>query len=139
MAISILNKTKLFFTKLVKPSKIKINDQSYIGSKISVYIDGQEINIQNNLNLNIIIEGSCNDVEVSSGDLTINGDAKNVNVKSGDVNLLNCNDIEISSGDIEVRESCNDINSKSGDIKAVTILGNVKTISGNISYKNNLN
>lgn len=81
MAISILNKTKLFFTNLVKPSKIKINDQNYIGSKI----------------------------------------------------------IEISSGDIEVRESCNDINSKSGDIKAVTILGNVKTISGNISYKNNLN
>ena len=34
MAISILNKTKLFFTNLVKPSKIKINDQNYIGSKI---------------------------------------------------------------------------------------------------------
>lgn len=139
MSVNILNKTKLFFTNLVKPSKIKINEQSYIGSKISVYIDGREINIQNILTLNISITGTCGDVEISSGDLTINGDAKNINVMSGDVYLLKCNDISVTSGDVEVRETCNNVNSKSGNINADTILGNAKTISGNISYKRNSN
>lgn len=110
-------------------SIVTINGKAYTfsGNNITisgnqVMVDGKNIELPEQKNITITIEGDVRDVRVEYCDkLDIIGDVfGNVNTTSGDID---CGDV------------LGNVSSISGDIDAGRVEGNVSAISGNIRYQ----
>lgn len=98
-------------------SNIIVNGKCYTGSKVKVIIDDAEVYC--GPGVNITIEGNADNVETVSGDVTVNSNVLgNVRTTSGDVDV---------KGDVYLY-----VQTVSGDVEAKSIIGNVKTVSGDI-------
>lgn len=115
---------------IIKGAKggITVNGQSYSGSNMTiingqVFVDGVEVTQTGALGsvINVVVNGGCDSVETTAGDITVNGVT---------------NSVKTTSGDVEVRGDVGgSINSVSGDIEVGgSIKGSVKTVSGDISH-----
>lgn len=114
----------IFFGDKVK-GKVVINGVEYSGSNIninssgSVTIDGSIVSTVSDKVINIVVQGDCDSVDTSSGDIKVWGNVNgNVNASSGDI------DVE---GDVK-----GNVNTSSGDVHADKIYGRTSTISGDI-------
>ena len=106
---------------------ININGQTVTGSQIqiggngNVMIDGNKIQMSENIVLKISIEGSCNGIDVSAGDVEVKGNVTgNVSTDAGDIS---CGDVQGS-----VKSGC-------GDITCGNIGGDAKTSCGDITCR----
>lgn len=125
----------------VTNSVITINNKSYVGKSVSIVngkvyingssveVDGKEINIQVNGNIDYLSVDACskitvndvNSLQTSSGDIEVRG---NVN---GDINT--------TSGDVECGNVKGYIKTTSGDVSCGTVGGNISTISGDVKNR----
>lgn len=105
-------------------SSIVINGQSYSGTNIQingdkVVIDGKASSQKLRGDVSIVIVGNVQNINTTSGDVTVNGSAKS---------------IQTTSGDVSVEQNCtSNISTVSGDVTiSGTNIGNINTISGDI-------
>ncbi len=88
-----------------------------------VFVDGKPIEVEQQKQITITINGDCDSVETTSGDVTVSGVAGSVKTMSGDVDVV---DSGITGS----------VKTMSGDVSANgTIGGNVSTMSGDIRHK----
>ena len=114
-----------------KSSLKDINGTTYInGVKIegeqSITIDNEKVYVNGNLqkdlstpSIEIKVEGSVDSI-TTSGDVSVNGDAKYIKTSSGNVN---CHEVKGS------------VLTMSGDVTCGNITGGVSTMSGNVYQK----
>ena len=118
-------------------NKVNINGRTYTapdGCSISVinnkvYFDGklaEDFNDWKEKNIEIKIEGNCNEVKVDTGNIIVEGNVEN-NV------IANTGNIKIR-GDIK-----GNVTTDTGNISAHHIFGNVKNDIGNINGVKNIN
>ncbi|WP_339033034.1 hypothetical protein [Fusobacterium animalis] len=101
----------------IKNSSIEGNSISVINNKI--FVDGKEIEIEEEREINIIVEGNLDKLEVDCcNSIKINGVTKDVEVTNGNMTI---------SGDVK-----GNINNVNGNIIAKIINGNCKTTNGDI-------
>ncbi|WXZ70521.1 hypothetical protein HUW78_07550 [Fusobacterium animalis] len=101
----------------MKNSSIEGNSISVINNKI--FVDGKEIEIEEEREINIIVEGNLDKLEVDCcNSIKINGVTKDVEVTNGNMTI---------SGDVK-----GNINNVNGNIIAKIINGNCKTTNGDI-------
>lgn len=109
---------------------IIINGQTYVGDAVAMSDDGntitisgvsnQTLNIRNMPNIDIVIHGDVDTLEMSQGNVTCND--VHGNAKTG-------------QGDIDCRDVTGNVRSSQGNIKANNVGGDVKTSMGNIKYR----
>ncbi len=100
----------------ISGSNININNGEII-------VDGEVIESGlKNYNFTVNVEGGCESVTTSQGDINVYGDVhKNV---------------QTSQGDIEVKNSVGgSVTTSQGDVECGSVGGNVKTTMGDISYR----
>lgn len=105
-------------------TSVNINGVTYSGSNVCVknnrvYIDGV---IQEQIfdrDINVVVNGNIDKVELDVGDITVNG-----NVSQG---------INISTGDVECKDVTGNVSTSCGDIKCGKVTGNVSTTCGDIN------
>lgn len=108
-------------------SKIAINGTIFNGNSItitsdSIIVDGNSFP-ENSKLIKVEIVGDVSDLQVASGDVHITGD---------------CKRLESNSGDIQVGGNVESVKSTSGDIEiAGSVLGTVRSVSGDINIKEN--
>jgi formylmethanofuran dehydrogenase subunit C len=113
---------KDFFARFRKSGRVTINGVAYDGSSVSiaggrVIVDGVEQSQHLALQVTVQVEGSVEQLQTASGDVTVNGSAGSVETASGDVR---CGPVQGS------------VQTVSGDVSAASIAGSVKTVSGDI-------
>ena len=95
---------------------IKGNNVSIINNKI--FVDGKEIETEEKV-INIIVEGNLDKLEVDCcNSIKVNGVTKDVEVSNGNISI---------NGDVK-----GNVNNINGNIIAKVINGNCKTINGDI-------
>ena len=95
---------------------IKGNNVSIINNKI--FVDGKEIETEEKV-INIIVEGNLDKLEVDCcNSIKVNGVTKDVEVSNGNISI---------NGDVK-----GNVNNINGNIIAKAINGNCKTINGDI-------
>ena len=100
----------------IKNSSIKGNSISIINNKI--FVDGKEIETEEKV-INIIVEGNLDKLEVDCcNSIKVNGVTKDVEVSNGNISI---------NGDVK-----GNVNNINGNIIAKAINGNCKTINGDI-------
>lgn len=106
---------------------IKINGKSFpSGNNISivngvVYIDGKKAE-SNEKVINIIVDGSINKLEVDMCDtISVNGNCNTVSTTNGDISV---------SGDV-----LKNVSTTNGDVDCGNVGGKIKTTNGDIKYK----
>ena len=102
----------------IKNSSISIegNNVSIINNKI--FVDGKEIETEEKV-INIIVEGNLDKLEVDCcNSIKVNGVTKDVEVSNGNISI---------NGDVK-----GNVNNINGNIIAKAINGNCKTINGDI-------
>ena len=105
-----------------------INGLDVAGNSITingnqVFVDGVQIEIPEQKQISIVVNGECDRVDTTSGDVTVHGNTGDVKTMSGDVTLR--------TGSIS-----GSVSTMSGDVTCGGgILGNVKTMSGDIKGK----
>ena len=100
----------------IKNSSIKGNSISIINNKI--FVDGKEIETEEKV-INIIVEGNLDKLEVDCcNSIKVNGVTKDVEVSNGNITI---------NGDVK-----GNVNNINGNIIAKAINGNCKTINGDI-------
>lgn len=88
-----------------------------------VFVDGKLVEVEQQKQITITINGDCDFVETTSGDVTVSGVAGLVKTMSGDVDVV---DSGITGS----------VKTMSGDVTANgTIGGSVSTMSGDIRHK----
>lgn len=86
----------------------------------NVIIDGKTVDEIEEKKIEVFVTGEVESLQTTTGNITIDGNVgKNVKTVSGDVRVHG-----IISGDVQT---------VSGDVKSEKILGNVKTLSGDIN------
>lgn len=106
-----------------------VNGVEFSGRDITVegnqvFVDGKLVEVEQQKQITITINGDCDSVETTSGDVTVSGVAGSVKTMSGDVDVVGPSGIEGS------------VKTMSGDVTANgTIGGNVSTMSGDIRHK----
>ncbi|WXZ78743.1 hypothetical protein KSU13_06735 [Fusobacterium nucleatum] len=100
----------------MKNSSIEGNSISIINNKI--FVDGKEIETEEKV-INIIVEGNLDKLEVDCcNSIKVNGVTKDVEVSNGNISI---------NGDVK-----GNVNNINGNIIAKAINGNCKTINGDI-------
>lgn len=100
----------------IKNSSIEGNSISIINNKI--FVDGKEIETEEKV-INIIVEGNLDKLEVDCcNSIKVNGVTKDVEVSNGNISI---------NGDVK-----GNVNNINGNIIAKAINGNCKTINGDI-------
>lgn len=108
---------------------INVNGKTYRGSSVSVnngvvYIDGKKADeIDSSVKtIKVIVEGDCNDVTTTAGEITIEGNVL------GSVNM--------ASGDVEIRgQVSGGVKTVSGDVTVFSVIkGSCSSVSGNIRH-----
>ena len=100
----------------IKNSSIEGNSVSIINNKI--FVDGKEIETEEKV-INIIVEGNLDKLEVDCcNSIKVNGVTKDVEVSNGNISI---------NGDVK-----GNVNNINGNIIAKAINGNCKTINGDI-------
>ena len=100
----------------IKNSSIEGNSVSIINNKI--FVDGKEIETEEKV-INIIVEGNLDKLEVDCcNSIKVNGVTKDVEVSNGNISI---------NGDVK-----GNVNNINGNIIAKVINGNCKTINGDI-------
>lgn len=100
----------------IKNSSIEGNSISIINNKI--FVDGKEIETEEKV-INIIVEGNLDKLEVDCcNSIKVNGVTKDVEVSNGNIFI---------NGDVK-----GNVNNINGNIIAKAINGNCKTINGDI-------
>ena len=100
----------------IKNSSIEGNSISIINNKI--FVDGKEIETEEKV-INIIVEGNLDKLEVDCcNSIKVNGVTKDVEVSNGNISI---------NGDVK-----GNINNINGNIIAKAINGNCKTTNGDI-------
>lgn len=100
----------------IKNSSIEGNSISIINNKI--FVDGKEIETEEKV-INIIVEGNLDKLEVDCcNSIKVNGVTKDVEVSNGNITI---------NGDVK-----GNVNNINGNIIAKAINGNCKTINGDI-------
>ena len=100
----------------LKNSSIEGNSISIINNKI--FVDGKEIETEEKV-INIIVEGNLDKLEVDCcNSIKVNGVTKDVEVSNGNISI---------NGDVK-----GNVNNINGNIIAKAINGNCKTINGDI-------
>ena len=100
----------------IKNSSIEGNSVSIINNKI--FVDGKEIETEEKV-INIIVEGNLDKLEVDCcNSIKVNGVTKDVEVSNGNITI---------NGDVK-----GNVNNINGNIIAKAINGNCKTINGDI-------
>lgn len=108
-------------------SSTTINGKTYKGNNIS--INGNKVTIDGVLQtdelgttITVVVQGNCESIESSSGDITVEGSCRDINTASGDVKVLGDvnGDISTMSGDVDIKGSHS---------------GKIKTMSGDVSYR----
>lgn len=108
---------------------INIDGKSYIGNNIviknnEVWIDGVKQDTSNQKEINIVVNGNIESLDVLScvNKISIIGDVAKVKTSTGDVSI---------EGNVS-----GDVSTSTGDVKVDGhIYGNVKTTTGDIKYK----
>ena len=100
----------------IKNSSIEGNSISIINNKI--FVDGKEIETEEKV-INIIVEGNLDKLEVDCcNSIKVNGVTKDVEVSNGNISI---------NGDVK-----GNVNNINGNIIVKAINGNCKTINGDI-------
>ncbi len=103
-----------------------------------VYIDGKEQETGDEKVINISIEGNVEKLEAPGcGTITVSGNAGTVSTTSGDVEIGGDvhSGVSSTSGNIEVEGNVSgNLSSTSGNIKCKNVVGDVRTMSGNIKH-----
>jgi len=106
---------------------ITINGVTYKGNNIvvnnnKVIIDGVKVDTKDYKEINIVVSGNLNSLEVDScNTISIGG---------------HCEDIETTNGDVDVSGDVHgNVKTTNGDVTAKSIIGKVKTTNGDISCK----
>lgn len=109
-------------------STVTINDRTYNGTNISIVdgvitMDGKTITKLDTFKIDVVVQGNCEVVQTTQGNITANGN-------------VNC-DITTSQGDITVNNHVTgNISTSMGDVNIKgNVTGNVKTSMGDITYK----
>lgn len=109
-------------------STVTINDRTYSGTNISIIdgvivMDGKSVSKLDTFKINVVIQGNCEVVQTTQGNITANGN-------------VNC-DITTSQGDITISNNVNgNVKTSMGNVNIKgNVTGNVKTGMGNITYK----
>lgn len=109
---------------------IVINGKTYRGNGQNitinngkVMIDGRDVTPDDNgKEINIHIDGYVNELNVDVCDnVSLNGEAKNIKTKSGDINI---------AGNV-----IGNVKTMSGDVNCENVSGNVSTMSGDIKKR----
>ena len=87
--------------------------------------------------VNISVEGDAGDVNNVAGDVNVSGNCKTIKTTSGDIKAGNVNGgVSSISGDIEISGNVGgDVKTTSGDITADGISGNASSMSGDVNIK----
>lgn len=108
-------------------STVTINDRTYNGTNISIVdgvitMDGKTITKLDTFKIDVVVQGNCEVVQTTQGNITANGN-------------VNC-DITTSQGDITVNNHVTgNISTSMGDVNIKgNVTGNVKTSMGYITY-----
>ena len=114
--------------KVKSGSTCVINGVEFSGRDITVqgnqvFVDGKPVEVEQQKQITITINGDCDSVETTSGDVTVSGVSGSVKTMSGDVDVV---DSGITGS----------VKTMSSDVTANgTIGGNVSTMSGDIRHK----
>ncbi len=103
-------------------SSVTINGQTFTGRTISVTGD------------RIVIDGvECGDSLIGPISVVVNGSAESVETTSGSVEVTgSVGGIKTMSGDVHCADVSGDVGTMSGDVTCQKIAGNAKTMSGDI-------
>lgn len=103
---------------------VEVSGQNITIEGNQVFVDGKPVEVEQQKQITITINGDCDSVETTSGDVTVSGVAGSVKTMSGDVDVVGSSGIKGS------------VKTMSGDVSANgTIGGNVSTMSGDIRHK----
>ena len=103
---------------------VEVSDQNITVEGNQVFVDGKPVEVEQQKQITITINGDCDYVETTSGDVTVSGVAGSVKTMSGDVDVVGSSGIKGS------------VKTMSGNVSANgTIGGNVSTMSGDIRHK----
>ena len=109
--------------KLKEKSVMNINGRTFSGSNVTisnngkVVIDGKVV-IQEDVELNITIEGDVDCVDTTNGKVFVNGVIKE--------------DVSTTNGDINCETIEGNVSTTNGDVRCKNIMGKVKTVNGDI-------
>ena len=105
-------------TLTIKGGDIEIRDNK-------IFIDGKLISMdavnkgKDVVYVSVIVEGNCQNLNATHGDVTINGD---------------CHIVTSKNGNIQCGNVSQNVNTKNGNIRCGTVGGDVNTKNGNISH-----
>lgn len=139
-------------TKCLAPNKttitgiqgsVTINGKTYRGSSIEVVndevkVDGKPVEPAESSfkTVSIVVEGSCQDITVNVGDITVKGNVDGeVHTGMGDIECGDVSgDVDDAMGNIDCKNVGGDVIANMGNVTCGTVQGDVSASMGNV-YK----
>jgi hypothetical protein len=120
-------------------SAILVNGKQFFGKKlqIEVRIDGKRIDMDKLPQINIVVQGNLDTLEVGAAHaIEVHGSVSSLSTGSGDVK---CGDVtgnvSTGSGTVDCGDVHGSVATASGDVDCVRIGGNIKTVSGDVTSR----
>lgn len=103
---------------------ISINGKSYKGNDVS---------ISNGV---LTIDGDVQDENISHDvDITVIGDIETLDMNSGKVKANSIGQVETMSGNVHCGNISGSVTTMSGDVNSGSVSGNIETMSGDITHR----